>query len=151
MQARGQLADGELVRDGNLQLLAALALQLEPAHLRVLLLLAGHGRLARTALCAALRQLLLLRARIAVAHLCLGKRVVFLVVAVKLHLRGAGAHIDHRRPALARLCPRLLRRRSRLAALLRALLLRASLALLRTLLAALLRPALGAAVLLALL
>ena len=55
MQARGQLADGDLVRDGNLQLLAALALQLEPAHLRVLLLLAGHGRLARTALCAALR------------------------------------------------------------------------------------------------
>ena len=127
MQPRGQLAHRHLLGQGDLEVLAALALQLQAAHLGVLPLLAGHDRLAAAALGAALGQLLLLRGHILVAHLLLGEGVVFLVVAVELHLRGARAHIHRRGAALARrLVPvGLLRRLRRRAGRLRAVLLAA--------------------------
>ena len=126
MQPRGQLAHRHLLGQGDLEVLAALALQLQAAHFGVLPLLAGHDRLAAAALGAALGQLLLLRGHILVAHLLLGEGVVFLVVAVELHLRGARAHIHRRGAALARrLVPVGLLRLSRRAGRLRAVLLAA--------------------------
>ncbi len=110
MQPRRELPDCDLLRNGDREVFPALPLKLEAAHLRVLLLLAGHHRFACPPLCAALGQLLLLGRGVAVAQLALGEVVVLLVVLLHLNLGRACPGIN-RHAALRTLARLLLLRR----------------------------------------
>ena len=110
MQPRRELPDCDLLRNGDREVFPALTLKLEAAHLRVLLLLAGHHRFACPPLCAALGQLLLLGRGVAVAQLALGEVVVLLVVLLHLNLGRACPGIN-RHAALRTLARLLLLRR----------------------------------------
>ena len=87
-----QIPNGNLIRNGNFQLLAALPFHFQTAHFGIFFFLPGHNRFP-AALGAALCQLLLLNANITVPHFALGQIIIFFIITFHFHLSGAGAHI----------------------------------------------------------